>query len=233
MDDDLDYMPDFMPVPKPTAERPLLGLTVLVVEDSRYACEAIRLICLRSGARVRRAGTIEAAGRHLRVYRPSVVVVDVGLPDGSGVDLLAQLAEASPRAPVLLGMSGDGDMAAPVVDAGADAFLPKPVDSIATFQQAVLDHLPDDQRPSGLRVVTAEDVLPDTLTYTDDLLHAAEVLRTPGQTGDYAPRFLAGLATYMGDEELRLAAMATVADASTLPHLSRLLEQRVAAGRAA
>ena len=39
--------------PAPTALRPMLGLTVLVIEDSRYACDAMRLLCLRSGARIR------------------------------------------------------------------------------------------------------------------------------------------------------------------------------------
>lgn len=53
--------------PAPTAARPLLGLTVLVVEYSRYAYEAMRLLCLRSGARIRRADCIRSAHRHLQV----------------------------------------------------------------------------------------------------------------------------------------------------------------------
>jgi len=57
--------------PAPTATRPLLGLTILVVEDSRFACDAMRLLCLRSGARIRRADCLRSARRHLQVYRPS------------------------------------------------------------------------------------------------------------------------------------------------------------------
>ena len=78
-------------LPSPTADRPLLGLTVLVIEDSRDACEAMRLLCLRSGARIRRADCMRAARRHLQVYRPSVVIADLGLRDGNGIDLIQEL----------------------------------------------------------------------------------------------------------------------------------------------
>ena len=90
-----------------SGRRPLLGLTILVVEDSRYACEAMRLLCLRSGARIRRADSLKSARKHLQVYRPSVVIIDLGLPDGSGAELIEALSTASPRVAVILGTSGD------------------------------------------------------------------------------------------------------------------------------
>ena len=58
-------------------QRPLTGLTVLVIEDSRFASEAVRLLCLKSGARIRRADCLRSAARHLRTYRPAVVIVDL------------------------------------------------------------------------------------------------------------------------------------------------------------
>ena len=117
----------FQPVPTP--DRPLAGLTVLVVEDSRFASEALRLMCLRSGARIRRADCLASAHRHLNTYRPSVAIVDLGLPDGSGLTLIEEVHKTRLRVPVLLATSGAERAAAEqaALAAGADGFLPKPV----------------------------------------------------------------------------------------------------------
>ncbi len=145
----MDELTRYGMTPAPTAQRPLLGLTILVVEDSRYASEAMRLMCLHSGARLRRADSLTAARRHLAIYRPSVALVDMGLPDGSGAELIGELAHMSPRAPAILGTSADSFAETIAIAAGADAFLLKPHDSLATFQETILAHLPKEQQPGG------------------------------------------------------------------------------------
>ena len=195
-------------IPSPTAARPLLGLTVLVVEDSRYACEALRLLCLRSGARIRRADCIASAKRHLQVYRPSVILVDIGLPDGSGTDLIAELTATSPRIDIIFGMSGDDIVYDDVMAAGADGFFAKPVESIAQFQEAILALLPNDRCPNGPRMLKDDVVTPDRLAYNDDLAHVASLINEDydeGQVG-YVAQFLTGVAKSARDDVLVRAA---------------------------
>lgn len=189
---------------KPTVERPLLGQTVLIVEDSRFASEAVRLMCLRCGARIRRADTLASAARHLRVYRPSVAIVDIGLPDGSGRDLIAELAQTAPRIPVLLATSGDPAMADDAMAAGADAFLEKPIASVGQFLETVLSRLPRDAQPRGPRPVLDEEVNPDPLALQDDFSHVSGLLQSVDSplSMRYVTGFIGGLARSTGDADL-------------------------------
>ncbi|MFD2740274.1 response regulator [Sulfitobacter aestuarii] len=197
-------------LPAPTAARPLLGLTVLVIEDSRFACEAVRLLCLRSGARIRRADSLRSARRHLRVYRPSVMIVDLGLPDGNGIDLIRDLNQAQPRVEALLGTSGDVHLESAALEAGADGFLGKPVTSLATFQELILSALPPERHPPGPRRLSDETVAPDRIAFQDDMAHIANVLDDPPNEHalDYVAQFLSGLARSAQDDGLERAATA-------------------------
>ncbi len=183
----------------PAAARPLAGLTILAVEDSRFASEALRLICQRSGARLRRADTLAHARRHLAVYRPGCVIIDLGLPDGSGLDLIRDLAAGHPRIDRILGMSGDPGAEAAARSAGADAFLLKPLGSVAQVQAAILG--------AALRREAEEErIIPDAVAFRDDLHHAAGVLAAPdGRSLDYLAQFLGGVAASAGDRPLSAA----------------------------
>ena len=204
----MDDLNELTPMRMPTSNRPLLGMTVLVVEDSRFTCEALRLMCLRSGARIRRADCLRSARRHLQVYRPSIAIIDVGLPDGSGAELIDELNRANPRVSVILGTSGDTEAEATAIAAGADGFLSKPLSSVAVFQQAILDNLPADRRPTGPRVLSEEEVDPDPVAYRDDMTHVANLLddHQEGPVLDYVVQFLGGVARSAEDGQLAAAA---------------------------
>lgn len=200
-------MEDFCEIPRrrvPTGERPLEGLTILVVEDSVFACEALRLMSLRSGARIRRADCLRSARRHLKVYRPSVVIIDLGLPDGSGLELIDELNRATPRVDVILGLSGETWAKAATETSGADGFLAKPLGNLAQFQHAILEHLPPELLPSGLRVVRDDVIGPNLVAYRDDISHVANLLNDyqDGPVLDYVAQFLTGVAKSAEDGQL-------------------------------
>ncbi len=227
--------------PAPTPGRPLLGCSILVVEDSRFACEAIRLMCLRSGARLRRADCLASARRHLLAYRPTILIADLGLPDGSGADLIADLAQAEPRIPVLLAMSGDPGRQREAMEAGADDFIEKPVESLFSFQKILVSHLPQEMRPPGLHTPAQGDHIdPDPIAYRDDIAHACEMLGTGAdeRTLDYIVQFTTGVAQSAHDKPLIAAArrLARLRAAgrpigSGLAQFAGILQERLSAGR--
>lgn len=181
---------------------PLAGRTLLLVEDSRAASDAVRLYCQRLGARLRRADSLAAAHRHLATFRPDAVIADICLPDGSGLALISELAASRPRPAAIVGLSGiDMDEAAAAArQAGADAFLPKPIPGIDAFRRA-LSRI-DGGPPHRERAVAACD----EAAAIDDRRRALSVLRRARDVGDsglcrYAASFVVTLTVDAGRRE--------------------------------
>lgn len=218
---------------------PLRGITVLAVEDSRFASEALRLMCRRLGARLRRAECIHDARSHLKLYRPNVVIVDLGLPDGRGEGLIREIVMKGIGAPVVLGSSADPTGRASALAAGAKGFLDKPLESFAAFHAALMRHLPDQIAPSSLtELADAEAPLtPDNLALRDDFARAAAMIEAGIATGSHAETrsylssFLTGVARHARDMALAEAAehAATCDLATGFDPLRQMLARRLAA----
>ncbi|MDW7712534.1 MAG: response regulator [Deferrisomatales bacterium] len=103
-------------------------MDALIVEDSVVFREVVRsLLCSWfPGLRVCVAGGVEEGHARYREHAPPLVLVDIGLPDGSGLDLVRRIKGESPGTTVAVCTSHDG----PAYEeasraAGADAFLAK------------------------------------------------------------------------------------------------------------
>ena len=123
-----------MSQPSPPA---LAGRRVLVVDDNPDAAESLEMLLRILGAEVRTALDGEAALQALAHHRPSVVLLDIGLPDMDGYEL-ARRARQEPGGSgiTLIALTGWGEEEdrRRSREAGIDHHLVKPVDFAALEQ---------------------------------------------------------------------------------------------------
>jgi two-component system KDP operon response regulator KdpE len=101
------------------------GPLVLVVEDEPPVRRFLRA-ALASGYRVIEAGSVAEAEQLAPGHNPDVFLLDLGLPDGDGIDLTRRLREWT-RAPIIvLSARGREEDKVNALDAGADDYLTKP-----------------------------------------------------------------------------------------------------------
>lgn len=113
------------------AERgqPVPGLRVLLVEDHQDTAEMMTLLLEMDGHLVQTAGTLRAALEVAERERFDLVLSDLGLPDGSGLDLMPGLRRKGLSVPgiALSGYGRESDIAQSR-EAGFSRHLVKPVD---------------------------------------------------------------------------------------------------------
>lgn len=103
-----------------------LRARILVVEDEPDIRRFVRMTLESEGHEVFEAPTLERGLIEAGSRRPELAIVDLGLPDGDGVDLIRDLRTWS-AAPIIVlsARSGEGDKVG-ALDAGADDYLVKP-----------------------------------------------------------------------------------------------------------
>jgi two-component system response regulator RegA len=121
--------------------------SILIVDDDEALCEALSRAFARRGFRTTVAHDADAAILAARNERPDHAVVDLRLPDQSGLKVLARLLDLHPPMKVVI-LTGHGSIptAIAAIRLGAAHYLTKPVDTEAIL--AAFDHAAgDDDTP--------------------------------------------------------------------------------------
>ena len=100
--------------------------TILLIEDNADVQEFNRYLLEQQGFAVETADTLAAAREIVARLMPDAIVLDIGLPDGNGLDFLKELRKTS-KVPVLIltGYGKDGDVVLGF-KSGCDDYLSKP-----------------------------------------------------------------------------------------------------------
>jgi DNA-binding response OmpR family regulator len=153
--------------------------TILVVEDETSIASFIAAYLRNAGYGVRTASTAQAAVVELTSEPPALVVLDLNLPDGDGVELCRRIRKSS-DVPILMLTARDEDVDKIIgLEVGADDYMTKPFNPrelVARVKSVLRRAAPERRRPE-----------------TEELRHGDLVINAGKRE------------VYVGDEEIRLA----------------------------
>lgn len=137
--------------------------TALVIDDEIQIRRLLRVALEAVDYTVREAAAGQPGLQEIAHHRPDIVLLDLGLPDMDGLEVLRRLREWSRVPVVILSVRGSDAEKVAALDAGADDYVTKPFSTtelLARLRAAQRRARPADERPvfvsGGLRVDLAE-----------------------------------------------------------------------------
>lgn len=103
-----------------------LALIILVIEDEAPIRRFLRASLPSHGYRLEEAETGEAGLLKASIYRPDLIILDLGLPDMDGLEVAKRLREWSTKPIIVLSAREREEDKIAALDAGADDYLTKP-----------------------------------------------------------------------------------------------------------
>jgi len=99
---------------------------LLVIEDDPAIRKVLSILFETNGFRVVAADTCELATRQAQTHRPDVTILDLGLPDGDGLNVIQQIRAWSPMPIIVLTARIQEDQRLRAFELGADDYVIKP-----------------------------------------------------------------------------------------------------------
>ncbi len=106
-----------------------MKINLLLIDDDWEFTREVKQFLENQEFEVRVAGMVEAGRQLFKQQLPDLVLLDLHLPDGSGMDLLKEFKSHTPQIPILmLTAFGSIDKAVEAMKEGAENFLTKPIE---------------------------------------------------------------------------------------------------------
>jgi two-component system KDP operon response regulator KdpE len=117
---------------------------VLIFEDDQAIQDILRMLFDANGFRVVTADTAARGEQDARLHRPDVVIVDLGLPDGDGLNVISTIRAWSPVPIVVLSARTAEAQRLAAFERGADDYVAKPFSApelLARVRAAIRRHV--------------------------------------------------------------------------------------------
>jgi DNA-binding NtrC family response regulator len=114
---------------------------ILVVEDEPALAAALQQACKRKGLEARHAATVAQAREQILANPPRLLILDITLPDGSGLSLIDFCRDQGKNIPaIVITAHGSLENALDARRRGAVRYLVKPID-LEEFQAALMEQI--------------------------------------------------------------------------------------------
>ena len=118
------------------------AVVVLLIEDEPQMRRFLRAALENGSYQLVEAGTAREGLAHAAGRNPDIILLDLGLPDGDGIDVTRRIRESSSRPIIVLSARGREADKVAALDAGADDYLTKPfgVEELLARMRVALRH---------------------------------------------------------------------------------------------
>ena len=187
---------------------------VLVLEDQPEVAEVVQTYLRRDGFETTHCSTVKDALAELAKAKPGLMILDVGLPDGTGFDVLRQGVASGRRIPsIMLTARGDESDRIVGLELGADDYVTKPFSPrelmarVHALLRRIEEQSPASPQPHQLRIGAVE---------IDPASHEVRVEGKPARLTATEFRILSILASSPGEVFTRAVMLDRLHDAGNI-----------------